>query len=82
MLPKGYLRYTFSTPIFLFTVFITGYILGGMRTGFMASLYKLAFILIMLFILLKIIPWARNKYWLWNVKRRIAKGLRYKPEFP
>jgi hypothetical protein len=77
MFPKYYLRYTFSTPLYLFAIFVTGYILGRMRISFMPSLYKLILILSMLLVLKIIISWAIKKYRMERIKRRI---LRFKNE--
>lgn len=51
MLPRHYLYYTFGSPVYVFSAFVIGYVLGRMRISFTASLYKLIILLVILFVL-------------------------------
>ena len=62
MLPRHFMYYTFRTPLCWFGTFLTAYVLGRMRIGFMASFYKLLIFLAVLFLLHIILSKVRRRY--------------------
>jgi ABC-type transport system involved in cytochrome bd biosynthesis fused ATPase/permease subunit len=51
MLPRYYLYYTFSSPLYVFAAFVIGYVLGLMGVSFKSGLIKLIILLAAIFIL-------------------------------
>ncbi len=80
MLPRHYLYYAFSTPLYLFAAFLTGYVLGRMRVSFTASLYKLIILLVILFVLQIIMVILGRKYFK-KKKRRVRMMFRAPQEY-
>lgn len=70
MLPRHYLYYTFSSPVYVFAAFVIGYVLGRMRLSFTASLYKLIILLVILFVLQIIMVILGRKYFKKKTRNR------------
>lgn len=80
MLPRHYLHYTFSSPVYVFAAFVIGYVMGRMRVSFTASLYKLIILLVILFVLQIIMVILGRKYFK-KKKRRPRKMCRAPQEY-
>ena len=80
MLPRHYLYYTFSSPVYAFAAVVIGYVMGRMRLSFTVSLYKLIILLVILFVLQIIMVKLGRKYFK-KKKRRPRKMCRAPQEY-
>lgn len=62
MLPRHYLHYTFSSPLYVLAAFVIGYVLGRMRISFTAGVVKLVILVVVLFLLQIIMVKLGRKY--------------------
>ena len=70
MLPRHYLCYTFSSPVYAFAAVVIAYVMGRMRISFTAGLVKLVILVAILFLLQILMVKLGRKYFRKEKRKR------------